>query len=144
MLMKKIFVIDWALLIVFAITAISGFELHIAGHFSGHEVWHNWAVCHTLASLAFIILGALHIQTHWGWYKSLISKGFGKKSRITVWLTFIYFVATITGILLLFIAGANTGIGLWHYRIGIILTIISTGHFLKRFPILKKSILKKS
>ena len=55
--MKKIFVIDWALLSVFAITAITGFELHLSGHFSSHEVWHNWAVCHTLASLAFIILG---------------------------------------------------------------------------------------
>ena len=144
MLMKKIFVIDWALLIVFAITAITGFELHISGHFSSHEVWHNWAVCHTLASLAFIIFGVLHIQTHWGSYKKLISKGVGKKSRITVWLTIIYIIATITGILLLFIAGANTGIGLWHYRIGIILTIISAGHFLKRVPLLKKSILKRS
>ena len=142
--MKKIFVIDWALLIVFAITAIAGFELHIAGHFSSHEVWHNWAVCHTLASLASIIFGVLHIQTHWGWYKSLVSKGLGKKSKITVGISIVFVIATITGILLLLVAGANTGIGLWHYRIGIILTIISAGHFLKRFPLLKKSILKRS
>lgn len=54
--MKRIFIIDWWLALAFAITAYSGFELHIAGHFSTHEVWHNWAVCHTLASLTFIIL----------------------------------------------------------------------------------------
>ena len=140
--MKRIFIIDWWLALAFAITAYSGFELHIAGHFSTHEVWHNWAVCHTLASLTFIILGVLHIQSHWGWYKSLISKGLGKKSRITIWLSFIYLIVSITGIVLLSIKGANTDIGLWHYRIGIVLTIICVGHFIKRFPILRKSISK--
>ena len=140
--MKKIFVIDWALLIVFAITAISGFKLHIVGHFSSHEEWHNWAVFHNFASLAFIIFGVLHIQTHWGWYKSLVSKGLGKKSRITVWLTLIYFIAIFSGLLLLFVAGANTEMGLWHYRIGIILTIISAGHIFKRLSLLRKSIQK--
>ena len=140
--MKRIFIIDWWLLLAFAITAYSGFELHIAGHFSTHEVWHNWAVCHTLASLTFIILGVLHIQSHWGWYKSLISKGIGKKSRITILLSLIYLIVSITGIVLLSIKGANTDIGLWHYKIGIVLTIICVGHFIKRFPILRKSISK--
>lgn len=138
--MKRIFIIDWWLIFVFAITAYSGFELHIAGHFSTHEVWHNWAVCHTLASLAFIVLGVLHIQTHRGWYKSLISEGIGKKSRITIWLSFIYLIVSITGIVLLSIKGGNTDIGLWHYKMGIVLTIIGVGHFIKRFPILRKSI----
>ena len=39
--------------LAFLITAYSGLELHIAGHFSTHQVWHNWAVCHILASLTY-------------------------------------------------------------------------------------------
>ena len=140
--MKKIFVIDWLLILVFAITAFSGFELHFAGHFSSHNVWHNWAVFHTIASLAFAVVGVLHIKTHWGWYKSLIAKGRGNKSRVTIYLSSIYIITIITGFVLLNISGANTNVGLWHYRIGIILTIISAGHIMKRIPILRKSLKK--
>lgn len=124
----------------FALTAFSGFELHVAGHFSTHEVWHNWAVFHTLSSLVFIITGILHVQTHWGWYKGLITKGLGKKSRITVGLSLIYLITSVTGIVLLAVEGANTGVGLWHYKIGIILTLVGVGHLVKRFPILRKSV----
>lgn len=42
--MKRIFVIDWILIVVFIMSAISGFGLHVAGHGGTHEVWHNWAV----------------------------------------------------------------------------------------------------
>ena len=44
--MKRIFVIDWILIVVFIMSAISGFGLHVAGHGGTHEVWHNWAVFH--------------------------------------------------------------------------------------------------
>ena len=46
--MKRIFVIDWILIVVFIVSAISGVGLHIAGHGNSHEVWHNWAVFHVL------------------------------------------------------------------------------------------------
>ena len=42
--MKKVFVIDWILIVVFIVSAISGIGLHIAGHGNSHEVWHNWGV----------------------------------------------------------------------------------------------------
>ena len=140
--MKRIFIIDWWLLLAFAITAYSGFKLHIAGHFSTHEVWHNWAVFHILVSLAFVILGVLHVQTHWGWYKSLITKGIGKKSKVTIWLSFIFLITSLTGFILLGVCCRQFHIGMWHYRLGIIFTIIGIGHFIKRFPILRKTIIK--
>jgi hypothetical protein len=127
--------------LAFAITAYSGFKLHIAGNFSTHEVWHNWAVFHTLVSLAFVVLGVLHIQTHWGWYKSVITKGIGKKSKVTVWLSFIYMITSLTGIISLGVCCRHSNIGLWHYWFGIISTIIGLGHFLKRFSTLRKSLL---
>ena len=53
--MKRIFVIDWILIVVFIVSAVSGFGLHIAGHWNSHEVWHNWAVFHIWGSVLFLI-----------------------------------------------------------------------------------------
>lgn len=138
--MKKIFVVDWWLVALFVVVAVSGFAMHIAGFRFSHEVWHNWAVVHTLSSIAFLIAGIMHIQTHWGWYKGWIKKGLGNKSRLTAFLSVVFILISATGLMLLAVEGANSEIGLWHYRIGIIMTIIGLGHLIKRFPILRKSI----
>ena len=142
--MKKIFVIDWWVTALFVIMAVSGFGMHISGTRSPHEIWHNWAIVHTLSSIAFLIAGILHIQSHWTWYKGWLKNGLGKKSRVTAFLSIIFVLISITGVILLVaVDGANSGIGMWHYRIGIIMTIIGLAHFIKRFPILKKSLSKK-
>ena len=142
--MKKIFVIDWWVTIFFLIIAVSGFGMHISGTRCTHEVWHNWAVVHTLSSIGFLISGIMHIQSHWAWYKGWFSKGLGNKSRVTALLSIIFVAISITGILLIaVIDGANSGLGLWHYRLGIAMTIIGLGHFIKRFRILKKSLKRK-
>ena len=139
--MKKIFVIDWILLVVAALSAYSGVELHVAGHGDVHEIWHNWAVVHVITSLLFLIFGVVHVKMHWGWYKSLFAKGIGNKSRVTLLLSVIFIVVILTGVALLaFVDGANSGMGLWHYRIGLIVSAISIGHIVKRWHILKKSI----
>lgn len=140
--MKNIFVVDWCLAIAFILTALSGFMLHYAGHFSTHDVWHNLAVFHIVASLFFVILSILHIKHHLGWYKSLFRKGIKNKSIVTVNVSFIYVVTLITGVALLCVTGANSDIGLWHYRIGILLAIMAIAHFIIRFPILLKSLRK--
>lgn len=138
--MKKIFVIDWILIVVFILSVFSGIELHIAGHGSDHELWHNRAVFHILTSFLFFISVVFHITTHWGWYKGFIRNGIGKKSKITVVLSVIFLLVSVIGIVLLFVNGANSDIGLWHYRIGIITTVLSVGHILKRIPLLRKSL----
>lgn len=130
--MKKIFVIDWILFFAFILSAFSGIELHIAGHGSEHEIWHNWAVSHVLTSLFFSIFAILHIVTHWSWYKGIIRNGIGRKSRVTVILSAVFVSVSITRIALLGIDGANSLMGQWHYRIGIVTIILSVGHVLKR------------
>ena len=143
-IMKKIFVIDWWVTALFIAIAVSGFGMHISGTRSSHEVWHNWAIVHTLSSIAFLIAGTLHIQSHWAWYKVWLKKGLGNKSRVTAFLSIIFVLVSITGIILLVaVDGANSGVGLWHYRIGIIMTIVGLWHFIKRFHILKKSLTGK-
>lgn len=138
--MKKIFVIDWILIFVFILSAFSGIKLHIAGHGNDHEQWHHWAVFHVLTSLLFFIAVLFHITTHEGWYKGLIRNGIGKKSKGTVVLSVVFLLVTVTGVALLGVNGANSDIGLWHYRIGIIATALSAGHILKRIPLLRKSL----
>lgn len=138
--MKKIFVIDWSLIFVFVLSAFSGIGLHIAGHGINHELWHNWAVFHVLTSFSFFVISIFHITTHWGWYKGIIKNGLGKKSKITVVLSVVFFLVSVTGIILLGVEGANSYIGLLHYQIGIVAIVLCIGHILKRIPLLRKSL----
>lgn len=142
--MKRIFVIDWILIVVFIASAISGFGLHVVGHGSSHEIWHNWAVFHVLSSVLFLVAIIFHVTTHWGWYKGIIKKGIGRKSKVTAVLSIVFLLLSVTGIILLGVSGANSPLGLWHYKIGIITTVIALGHIIRRLPVLRKSLKTKN
>lgn len=140
---KQLYRIDIALIPTAIATAISGFTLHLAGHGTSHETWHNIALLHTLSGLAMLALGALHIHAHWGWYKGLLRGKTQGKSLLTTSLSCIFIAAAITGIVALPLHFApNTGLGLWHYAIGILLIIISTVHIVLRMRLLSR--LKKA
>lgn len=139
--MKRIFVIDWILIVVFIVSAISGFGLHVAGHGGSHEIWHDWAVFHVLSSVLFLVTIIFHVATHRGWYKRVIKKGIDRKSKVTAVLSVIFLLLSVTGLALLGINGANSPLGLWHYKIGIITTVIAVGHVIKRLPVLRKSLI---
>ena len=141
--MKKIFVTDWILIIAFMLSTLSGIGLHIVGYWNNHELWHNWAVSHVLTSFLFFITVISHLSTHWGWYKGLIRKGIGKRSKVTVMLSIAFCLCLVTGVALLGVNGANSAMGLWHYRIGIVMAALSMGHILKRTSLLCKSLKKK-
>lgn len=138
--MKRIFVIDWILIVVFIVSAISGFGLHVAGHGSSHEIWHNWAVFHVLGSILFLIVVIFHVATHLEWYKGIIKKGIGSKSKVTAILSVIFLLLSVTGLALLGINGANSLLGLWHYKIGVITIVVALGHVIKRLPVFRKSL----
>lgn len=138
--MKRIFVIDWILIVVFIVSAISGVGLHVAGHGSSHEIWHNWAVFHVLGSILFLIAATLHVATHLEWYKGIIKKGIGSKSKVTAILSVIFLLLSVTGLALLGINGANSLLGLWHYKIGVITIVIALGHVIKRLSVFRKSL----
>lgn len=137
--MKKIFVIDWALIPALLLTVLSGIKLHVTGHSNSYEIWHNWSVVHILISGVFLFVCFYHIKMHWGWYKSLFRKK-GKKSHITVFLSLVFLIVTLSGIASLIISGNNSGIGMWHYRIGLLMCAVAVGHLIKRWKILKKSL----
>ena len=114
---------DIALVPTFVLTFYSGIKLHVAGHGTSHEVWHNFALFHIITSLLFLAACIMHIRSHAAWYKGLFQKGLGKKSRITFW--------------------TNSGIGMWHYRIGLTSSALMLIHISKRFIPLCSSLRKK-
>lgn len=115
------------------VSAVSGIGLHIAGHETCHDIWHNWAIAHVLSSLFGLISVVFHVKRHWHWYKSVASNGIGKKSRITLALSAVFLIVTVTGIILIAcVDGANSAIGLWHYKIGLLLLVLSFIHCIKR------------
>ena len=138
--MKKIFVIDWLLLLAGILCAVTGIGMHLSGHGNVHEIWHNWAVVHVLSSLFMLITGILHIQTHWNWYKGLFKWQTKNKSRVTMILSVVFTILVVTGLTLLFVEGANSEIGIWHWVLGLVMTAISAGHIIRRFHILRKSL----
>ena len=127
----------------FVLTFYSGIKLHVAGHGTSHEVWHNFALFHIITSLLFLAACIMHIRSHAAWYKGLFQKGLGKKSRITLWTTVTFILATSTGIVLQGVEGANSGIGMWHYRIGLTSSALMLIHISKRFIPLCSSLRKK-
>lgn len=159
--MKKVFVIDWVLVPLFAVSGFTGFGLHIAGHGDSHALWHNWDVAHIVSSLLFTVFVLWHVKMHWGWYKGLFRTGPGRRrkspgcersgpgitgrarsrrSRVTVAVSVLFAAVALTGYVLLAVSGAGSGIGLWHYRIGIAAAVLFCGHILKRTPVLRKSL----
>jgi len=147
--MNRIFIIDWLLLISALLIGGSGVFLHLAGHGDSHAVWHNWAVAHIVASVLFLVFGIWHIKQHWAWYRSLWKDMRSKKmstakSPLTVLLSVLFIILSTTGILLLWISGSNSHEGLWHYVIGLLAIVVSAIHIIKRFPLLRKSLKKKS
>ena len=50
-----------------------------------------------------------------------------------------FLISIITGFILLGVDGANTTMGLWHYKTGILMGVLSICHILKRFSVLYKT-----
>lgn len=130
---KTSFSIERLLPLAFVASAVTGIGLHIAGHGESFEVWLCWTWAHILSSLIWLISAVLHIKRHWHWYKSIRQKGIGRKSRITLALSATFLIVTFTGIVLIAcVEGANSVVGAWHYRPGLLLIVLSLIHGFRR------------
>ena len=140
---KSIAITDLLLIPVFLASGITGIGLHVAGHRSSHEVWENWATAHVIASALMLLLVIYHVYSHWAWYKSWIRNGRGKKSGVTMALTLAFLFLVVTGIILLaVITGPNSGVGISHLAVGVLLIILSVIHILKRIKALTRMLKK--
>lgn len=91
----------------------------------------------------FFVIAALHIVTHWRWYKGLVKNGMSRKNKVTVILSIVFLVLSVTGIALFGVNGANSSLGLWHYKIGIVMVVIAIGHIVRRRSAFRKSLSAK-
>lgn len=116
---KTLSKINRLLLVSFLASAFSGVALHMAGHFTTHEYWHFWSAVHVLASILFIIFAIRHIWMHHLWHSKFHS--------------LLFLGLLITGVILLaFIDGDNSPLGMWHYRLGLIFIVATLAHVSRR------------
>ncbi len=129
--------IDIALITICTLLISSGIGVHVTEESSQHETWHNWAVVHVISATLFLVFGLLHINGHRAWFKSL-AKTLKKKSKPNMILSLLFLLETVTGIILLaFVNGGNSDIGLWHWWGGLIMAVFGIGHILKRRKMLR-------
>lgn len=62
----------------------------------------------------------------------------GRRSRATAALSLAFVSVVLTGFVLLGVEGGGSSVGLWHYRMGIVVGVLSVGHLLKRIPALRR------
>ena len=74
------------------------------------------------------------------WYKGTAKNGIGRKSKVTAVLSVLFLSVVLTGFALLGIEGAGSPVGQCHFWAGIVTTVLSIGHILKRLPLLRKSL----
>lgn len=136
--------IDLALVPLFCLSVITGVGLHVAGHTADHGLWHGWAVAHIAVCLLFLIVAVVHVVNHGRWYRNLILRRSLGRNRTTVLLTVLMAVVVLTGVVLVVaVDGANSGVGLWHYRLGLLLAVVSVVHIVGRWGVMWKQVLKK-
>ena len=142
--MKLIFRTDLCLVILFVASLFTGIKIHYANDFQSHDIWHTWSVIHFFVNIAFLVIAIIHIKQHWGWYKTLFKvSSLALKSKITMLVTILFLATSITGVLLLlFINGQGSSMGMAHYVIGLIFGAIGLVHFIKRWKVFKKGIAK--
>lgn len=141
--MNKIFKIDCALYPLGLLTAVTGFAMHIAGHADDFHTWVVWAYLHSIIAISFTVMVINHLRTHAAWCKKLTQGALCRKQKITLILGVIAAATVATGLALFAISGANSHMGLLHYKLGIALTIFMAGHSIKRFHIIKQAILQR-
>lgn len=101
-----------------------------------------WAVFHTITSLLFLTFAALHVRSHWGWYRALKTAGCkGRRRKVVLLLSVVFATVAGSGLLLLFfIDGDGSSVGLFHYKVGLALALLGSLHVLRRSKILYKGI----
>lgn len=105
----------------------SGIALHIAEHSEDFHVWRNWAVGHVVVSFLTVLSVIFHIIRH----RDMLNFSRTKKRRkgLSMATLLLFLAVTITGIILLcFINGANSHVGLWHYGLGIDMMLLCLVH----------------
>lgn len=126
------------LIIAFAVTLISGVVCHVVknGEASVHAAWMACQILHILACMLFLALVFKHVRPFKKWYLKLSYKDIKRKNKIAIIISVLGLFLCISGvILLLFINGAKSHVGLWHWAAGLVFSAFCLMHILRRIKI---------
>ena len=145
----KSLVVNISLIIFACIMALSGLIIQFNYHIGHHgEIdknikalgldYTNWANLHKISIVFVLTFLGFHIYKNINWFKSILKKGLKKGNKQTFWLSIIFVITAITGILPWIIDTANSDYIFRkllieiHDKIALILTILLLIHILQR------------
>lgn len=123
------------LIIAFALTLISGVFCHVIknGGAGAHAVWMIVQIVHIIVSAFFAISVYRHIKPFRKWYLKWSRKEIKRKDKVSILISVLGLFLCISGIvLLLFVDGAESHIGLWHWAAGLVFSVFCLIHILRR------------
>lgn len=123
------------LLVMFVITLITGIVLHLKSHGIIVEPRAAIKIIHWVAGFAMAIAAVIHGQQFW----KPFCNGFLKKTFVginTGVLIIMIAAVTITGLVKLVSPVKIHGLGLWHYWIGMLMSIAAIIHLVRGVPVL--------
>ena len=129
---KGLFVTDLLLTFSFLTVVYSGITLHLTAHQRFAFGWsaNAWTYSHWLSCGVFLFLTFLHVKSHLYWFKNVL-KGTAKHKPMLIGFTLLL-MSVVSG--LLSITPANH-IGLWHYRVSLIMLPFLMIHIVRRMPL---------
>lgn len=124
--------IGLALVITVLITLISGIVLHLKKHGILVEPRNLIKIVHFFAGILMLIFAWLHGAQFWKWYVNLRrSKWF----KIDTTILIVLIIATgLTGLIKMLSPIRIPHLGLWHYWLGLAMSISAAIHLIKGVP----------
>jgi hypothetical protein len=148
--------IDTALAITGLYFSLSGILIQVKYHMHGRSKeslllgmdYTTWNALHVISSLLGLVLISTHIYQHRKWYMYILKSRKIPKQKPTFIISIIFFLMVLTGLTPLTFrlidpvkfAGLRFMFIEVHDKLGILLSILLTGHILRRLSILKKNI----
>lgn len=127
--------IGMALLVLFAITLVTGIVLHLKKHGIVVEPRNVIKIIHWLGGFAMTFLVCLHGKHFWSVLVNSLKKHTLSKVN-TFALIILVTATTITGLVKLVSPVKIQGLGLWHYWLGIIMSASVMIHLFRGVPML--------
>lgn len=127
------------LIVMFVITLVTGIILHLKKHGVVVEPRNVIKLIHWLAGFTMGVLACLHGKHFWRVLINTLKKR-TPTSINTVVLSFFLIATVVTGLVKLVSPVKIQGLGLWHYWLGIIMSVSVLFHLFRGIPMLVKMI----
>ena len=139
--MKKVFRVDLSMAVLAAMSLFTGIQIHYADHFQSFEIWRIWSIVHVIISIALLVMILIHVKQHKAFFKTLFNN-IGIRKKVIMLLMMSFLIVLISGIILLmFIKGQGSSIGLVHWILGVMFWGLCLGHLAKRWKVFKKGVI---